>query len=224
MNAQPARTGVKPIGVEPLLRSGQFAVQKAQLEPPGHIGDDWNRPGNYGTDRTILQRHLMGATIDGGRGYIPDAVHDDAEAVTAVVCGALDWRIATWVAELARAGLTPDWMQGAVSNCVPRGTVQNRHGITAKTAVAVKTHWPGGWGAFLPERRGKRVVNFECRLCPVTFEPSEQRIQSARRAYLDWWWALDAVRESLRVGKVLRAHQITRHMPPPEPWEKEMKP
>jgi hypothetical protein len=39
------------------------------------------------------------------------------------------------VAELARAGLTPDWMPGAVPRCVPSIVKRNQHGTHAGTVV-----------------------------------------------------------------------------------------
>lgn len=39
------------------------------------------------------------------------------------------------VAELARAGLPPEWMSGVVTRCVPVDTRQNLHGIQAVTEV-----------------------------------------------------------------------------------------
>lgn len=63
------------------------------------------------------------------------------------------------IAELARAGLTPDWMPGAVLRCVPVGIKRNRHGDRAVSVVV---------GAERVLVRGKwRSV--EVRACPVTF-------------------------------------------------------
>jgi hypothetical protein len=39
------------------------------------------------------------------------------------------------VAELARAGITPDWMPEVVPRCVPVETRQNQHGERAVTVV-----------------------------------------------------------------------------------------
>ena len=41
------------------------------------------------------------------------------------------------VAELARAGLTPDWTPGAAPHCVPIIVKQNQHGTRAGTIVVV---------------------------------------------------------------------------------------
>lgn len=57
------------------------------------------------------------------------------------------------VAEMARAGLTPDWMPGAVSRCVPVETRRNQHGERAKTEVvgAERVLYRGRW-KFWPVR------------------------------------------------------------------------
>jgi hypothetical protein len=44
-------------------------------------------------------------------------------------------RIAIHVVELARAGLTPDWMSGVVPRCVPVENKRNQHGERATTVV-----------------------------------------------------------------------------------------
>ena len=44
-------------------------------------------------------------------------------------------RMAIRVAELARAGLTPDWMPGAVPRCVPVDVKRNQHGERASTIL-----------------------------------------------------------------------------------------
>ncbi len=43
-------------------------------------------------------------------------------------------RMAIRVAELARAGLTPDWMPGAVPRCVPTIVKQHQHGTHAPSS------------------------------------------------------------------------------------------
>ena len=54
--------------------------------------------------------------------------HADAEVIAATVAGMPDSlggkRMAISIAELARAGITPDWMPGIVPRCVPVATKQ----------------------------------------------------------------------------------------------------
>ena len=96
-------------------------------------------------------------------------------------------RMAIRVAELARAGLTPDWMPGAVPRCVPVEMKRNRHGERATTVVV---------GIERVLTRGKwRSV--EVLACPLTWRPHPEQIEAARRAYDDWSQALGWVRDGL---------------------------
>ncbi len=118
-------------------------------------------------------------------------------------------RMAIRVAELARAGLTPDWMPGAVPRCVPVETRRNQHGERARTEVVgvERVQYRGRW----------RTV--EILACPVTWWPHPERIAGARRAYDDWWLALGWVREGLVDGGMLREVEVTAAMPKVKPWQ-----
>jgi hypothetical protein len=114
------------------------------------------------------------------------------------------------VAELARAGLTPDWMPGAVPRCVPVDMKRNRHGDRAVSVVV---------GTERVLSRGKwRTV--EVRACPVTYDPHPDQITAARRAYGDWWRALFWIRDGLIAGGMLREVEVTGAMPKVQPWER----
>lgn len=140
--------------------------------------------------------------------------HHDAEVIAATVASMPNSlggkRMAIRVAELARAGLTPDWMPGAVPRCLPVEVKRNQHGERATTIVVG------------PERvlnRGKwRTV--EVLACPVTFSPHPQQIEAARRAYDDWWQVLVWVRERLIAGGMLREVDVTEVMPKVRPWKR----
>jgi thiazole synthase ThiGH ThiG subunit len=117
--------------------------------------------------------------------------------------------MAVRVAELARAGLTPDWMPGAVPRCVPVEVKRNQHGERATTVVV---------GTERVLSRGKwRTV--EVLACPVTFSPHPQQIEAARRAYDDWWFALGWVRDGLLIGAMLRDIEVKDVMPRVTPWK-----
>jgi hypothetical protein len=117
-------------------------------------------------------------------------------------------RMAIRVAELARAGLTPDWMPGAVPRCVPRDTRENQHGVRAVTEVI-------GTERILHRGRWRTI---EVLACPVTWRPHPEQIASARRGYEDWWQALDWVRDGLLAGGMLREVEVTAAMPKATPW------
>lgn len=140
--------------------------------------------------------------------------HADAEVVAATLAGMPDSlggkRMAIYVAELSRAGMTPDWLPCAVPRCVPVETKTNQHGKRALTIVV---------GTERVMSRGKwRTV--EVLACPVTWRPHPEQIASARLGYEDWWKALDWVRDGLEVGKMLSEVKIAKAMPKVQPWGK----
>ncbi len=78
-------------------------------------------------------------------------------------------RLSIRVAEPACAGLTPDWMPGAVPRCVPIDEKRNRHGERASAIVV---------GTERVLTRGKwRSV--EVLACPVTCFPHPHQIEAA---------------------------------------------
>ena len=93
----------------------------------------------FGLEYVLLQRAALGCKVDGGQHKIGSYTHPDAEVIAATVAGMPDSlggiRMAIRVAELARAGLTPDWMPGVVPRCVPVETKRNQHGERATTVV-----------------------------------------------------------------------------------------
>ncbi len=114
------------------------------------------------------------------------------------------------VAELARAGMTPDWMPGAAPRCVPVEVKRNQHGDRAVTTVV---------GTERVLTRGKwRTV--EVLACPVTWRPHREQIEAAWRCYNDWWQALGWVRDGLIAGGMLREVEVTGGMPKAQPWKR----
>ena len=200
----------RALGVQAALEWA-FGVEKAQLELP--LPKDGVEEGfGFGLEYVLLQRAILGCKIDGGQHKMGGYVHEDAEVIAATVAGMPDTlggkRMAITVAELARAGLTPDWMPGAVPRCVPVDIKRNRHGERAVSIVVgtARTRISGKW----------RIV--EVRACPVTFTPTPQQIDAARQAYDDWWTALDWVRDGLIAGGMLREVEVTWVMPNAHPW------
>jgi hypothetical protein len=188
-----------------------FRIEKAQLELP--MPQDVTEEGfGFGLEYVLLQRAALGCRVDVGQYKLGGYTHEDAEVIAATVAGMPDSlggkRMAIRVAELARAGLTPDWMPGAVSRCVPVDVKRNQHGERATTIVV---------GTERILTRGKwRTV--EILACPVTFSPHPEQIQAARRAYDDWCRALDWVRAGLIAGGMLRKLDVTDTLPKSQPW------
>ena len=189
-----------------------FRVEKAQLELP--LPPDIEEEGfGFGLEYVLLQRAALGCKIDGGQHKIGGYTHEDAEVIAATVAGMPDSlggkRMAIRVAELARAGLTPDWMPGAVSRCVPVEMKRNQHGERATTIVV---------GTERVLSRGKwRTVDVMA--CPVTFSPRQELIDAARRDYDDWCKALGWIRDGLIAGGMLREVDVTAVMPKGRPWD-----
>lgn len=190
-----------------------FGVEKAQLElPPPKDGADEGF--GFGLEYILLQRAILGCKIDGGQHKMGSYTHPDAEVIAATVAGLPDSlggiRMAIRVTELARAGLTPDWMPGAVPRCVPVEMKRNQHGERATTVVV---------GTERVNTRGKwRTIDVLA--CPVTWRPHAEQIAAARRGYEDWWQALGWVQEGLLAGGMLREVNVTAAMPRARPWDR----
>jgi len=200
----------RALGVQAVLEWA-FRAEKARLELPAPK-DDSGESFGFGLEYLLLQRATLGCRVDGGQHKIGSFTHPDAEVIAATVTALPDMlggkRMAIHIAELARAGVTPDWMPGEVPRCVPVETKRNQHGERATTVVV---------GTERVLTRGKwRTV--EVLACPVTWRPHPEQIASARRGYEQWWLALDWVREGLVAGGMLREVKVTGDMPKVRPW------
>ena len=200
----------RALGVQAALEWA-FRVEQAQLElpPPKDVTEEGF---GFGLEYVLLQRAMLGCKVDGGQHKMGSYTHPDAEVIAATVAGMPNSlggiRMAIRVAELARAGMTPDWMPGVAPRCVPLETKQNQHGERATTIVV---------GTERVKTRGKwRTV--ELLACPVTWRPHPEQIASARHGYEDWWRALDLVRDGLQAGRMLREVEVTSAMPKVRPW------
>ncbi|MDA3858054.1 MAG: hypothetical protein PF480_07430 [Roseovarius sp.] len=202
----------RALGVQAALEWA-FRIEKAQLELPApkNVSEEGFGFG-FGLEYVLMQRAALGCKVDGGQHKMGSYTHADAEVIAATVAGMPDSlggiRMAIRVAELARAGLTPDWMPGVVPRCVPVETRQNQHGVRAVTEVV-------GTERVLSRGRWRTV---EVLACPVTWLPHPKQIVSARRGYEHWWRALDWVRDGLIAGGMLREVVVAAAMPKVRPW------
>ena len=151
--------------------------------------------------------------MPGGRGghESQSYSHEDAEVVATLAgmpASLGGRRMAIYVAELARAGMTPDWLPGVVPRCLPVETKCNQHGERSTTVVV-------GTERVLHRGRWRSV---DVLACPVTWRPHPEQIASARRGYDDWWQALDWVRDGLLAGGMLREVEVSAAMPKVQPW------
>lgn len=202
----------RALGVQQMLEWA-FRTEKARLELPEPPDSERGDGPGFGLEYVLMQRAALGCRIDGGRHKPDSSTHEDAEVVAACVAGLPTslggLRMAIRISELARAGLTPDWMPGAVPRCVPVETKRNQHGERSIT-VAVGT-------ARVLSRGKWRTV--ELRACPVTWSPHPDQIAAAHRHYDHWWLALDWVRDGLLAGGMLRSIEVTDAMPKRVPWQ-----
>jgi len=189
-----------------------FRVEHAQLELPEPPDPERGQGFGFGLEYVLLQRAALGCKVDGGQYKLGSHTHEDAEVIAATVAGMPDSlggrRMAIRVAELARAGLTPDWMPEAVPRCVPVEVKRNQHGERATTMVV---------GTERVLSRGKwRTV--EVLACPITFVPHPKQIEAARRHYTDWWDAIVWLRDSLAASALTKELQVTQSLPKKQPW------
>lgn len=169
-----------------------------------------HRPG-VGTEYLLMQRHNLGCQVDGGGRSEP---HPDADLVASALAALPDAqggrRMGVWIAELARAGMVPDWRRDAAASCRPLEWRQTKHGRFAKTrSIGVHCHVV----------RGRRV-EVDVRVCPVGYSNTAQEIARARRLYLEWWGALLEVRRVFQVYGGLTSWYVTDEMPKMKPWQK----
>jgi len=200
----------RALGVQAALEWA-FRVEKAQLELP--LPQDLTEAGfGFSLEYALVQQAALGCKVDGGQHKMGSYTHADAEVIAATVAGMPDSlggiRMAIYVAELARAGMTPDWLPGVVPRCVPVETKSNQHGEQSTTVVV---------GIERVLHRG-RWRSIEVLACPVTWRPHPEQITSARRGYEDWWQALDWARDGLVAGGMLREVEVTAAMPKVRPW------
>jgi len=191
-----------------------FGKERAQLELPERPDPERGQGQGFSLEYVLMQRAALGCQIDGGRHKRGSYTHEDAEVIAATVGGLPDSlggiRMAISVAELARAGITPDWMPGAVPRCVPVDMKRNRHGDHAVSVVV-------GTERVMVSNKWRTI---DVRACPVTWRPHPEQIASARRGYKDWWQALDWVRDGLVAGGMLREVKVTAAMPKVRPWKR----
>ena len=206
------------IGIWPLLLWA-FRTECAQLDLAERRQLTGQGYGYASMTSIIAQHEQLGCRIDGGGRSDP---HPDADLVAAAVtmlpegCGGQ--RMAITIAELARAGLTPDWR--VVTRIEPaqwEGNAHGRHSATADASLLGHGGWPN-W-----ERRNRRggIVLEQVRYCPVTIRGGAAEVAAKRRAYLLWWSALLELRATFQLGRDLSAWTVTAAMPPREPWKVE---
>ncbi len=166
---------------------------------------------NVGTEWVLMQRCLIGCTIDGGGRSAPD--HDADLVAAAVAClpeGCGGRRMAVHLAELARARRMPEAYVGVEQRCEPVGWHVNPHGRRAVTEHL----------GYLDDRSGRKPRRHDVRVCPVVYRPAADQIAAARRNYLLWWSALLDLRITFQIQNDMSRWSVSDVMPPRRPWKK----
>lgn len=204
--------GQQEIGVVALLEWA-FATEHAPLDfdelavtsGAGRVG--------VGSEYVLMQRALIGCSIDGGGRSMP---HDDAEVVASIVAGLPVIHggrgMAAQIAALARARTTPDWMRDARPRVVPRVWRQHKHGMFAQTRV---------YGTVEEFSRKRGVIQRDVLCCDVMITPTAHQIEAARARYQAWWRALKAIRDQVSRAALDR-WLVSDALPPRAPWAKKM--
>ncbi len=198
-----------------------FRNECAEIELPD-LRDYEDRGAGFGTEYIMIQRAKLGVTIDGGGPGARES-HEDAEAVAAIVSNLPDAlggrQSAIVVAELARSGITPDWMPGAVPKIEPQHW-HSRKGIWQAKPEMLRVYFEI---QKRPHPRNRSVMveyrkRHEIWWTPCTWTLEPRTIEAARQEYQTWWKILDYIRDALQMIGTLREHAITDAMPPRRPW------
>lgn len=175
--------------------------------------DEFAEPAGIDTIWLMMQRGRLGCKVDGGRMGGGAQSASDAEIVAGVVA-ALPLvyggrSMAVRVAELARAGLAPEYYREDVrTQVVPLEWKRTKHGFYAVSEDARDLRF-AGFGRF--PVKGSRA-------CPVRIVPTAQQIGASRRFWLDWVRALMHIQSELRLIGLAR-WEITDELPPVQPWK-----
>lgn len=196
----------QPVSVRWLLEWA-FGVEKAQVD----FDELGVAPCGIDTVWLLMQRGQLGCKIDGGRQGGGAQSADDADIVAAVVASLPVEQggrsMAVRIAQLARAGMVPDWYPDPQPVVRPLDWRRTKHGMFGITAPARDC----ASAAF--ERFDVR----DSRVCPVQIRPSAQEVSAARRFYLDWVGALMHLQRDLRHAGLSR-FEVTDELPPIAPW------
>jgi len=201
--------GRRLIGVRGLLEWA-FGTEFASLE---YDELDGGFVPSFGNEYRIMQQLALGK--EPGIGVRVDTSfgrshpHDDAELVASVLRHSVEWHLAVRVAEFARTCRAPVWDLGPQHLRPKVWGKENQHGSMGKAEVYREVTYVS---------RGRRRTRKDMWV-PCIVTPSVAEIAAARRAWLDWWGALLAVRGGLRHVELTR-WCVTDRMPQMTPWRK----
>lgn len=201
-----------------------FSVERAQIQKD-EIGDvaGFHYFGR-GAEAVIAERYALGKVrIDNSPGRSEPA--EAAQIVASYVRLALPWEDATWVAGLARAQSTPDFMADVTPRLAPASWVHGQSGPRGRQGDSSKLGTrptsnpldPVGWAPIKRVSRKRGYVTTPVPFTPCIWTPSAQVVGNARRLYLRWWNCLLEVR-NLMILRPIDGVILSRNMPPLKPW------
>lgn len=205
--ARPRRGAVIDVGIWDLVQWA-FQVEGASLN-----FDEVGMRYNVGIEWILIEQARLGCRPDGGGRSDP---HPDADIVAAALTvlpeaygGA---GMAITIAECARTGRMPDWRPSPRPRCEPGGWRRTKHGTFAERRL-----WTGPGRTYTTDAQQRKGYGFAC---PVYFRDTALEVGRARRAYLQWWSALNEVRHCLAIGRSLSSFRLSDAMPKLQPWKK----
>ncbi|MCV2448474.1 hypothetical protein [Paracoccus sp. DMF] len=183
-----------------------FATEKAQLDFDLTGAHEFDRPGIDPIWRG-MQMATLGCAVDGGGGGSARDTAADAHIIASAVetlpegCGGQ--RMALMVAELARAGIAPDWR------------AQLR--VEQDGYATVRSMDRAGIWKYRTPCRHTQVVRGE--FCPIIYTGTARCAAAKRREYLGWIGALYDLHS--RLDGALWSITLTDQFPPLAPWRAE---
>lgn len=191
-----------------------FQTEKAQLDFDEYGAHEFDRPG-VDILWIMAERHKVGVTVDGGGTSDP---HPDAQVIAAVVEALSDdlggRRMATQIADLARAHSAPDWGQEDRLALVPCGWDWDDE----EGAFVAGTAPTGSLWVWRDHRRHRREMQGQ--VCAVSYTGTAAMITAKRRNYLAWCGALLDLWAVLSRPGMLDTIEISRALPVLAPWRK----
>ncbi|QBX34604.1 hypothetical protein E4191_07680 [Paracoccus liaowanqingii] len=189
-----------------------FLTEKAVLDFDQYGAHEFDRPG-VDTIWIMAERHKVGVNVDGGGTSDP---HPDAQIIAAAVEALPDAlggrKMATQIAELARARSAPDWGQGERLAITPCGwDWDNDQGCFVAGVSRTGSLW-----VWRDRHRNKREHKGD--VCAISYTGTASMAAAKRRNYLAWCGALLDLWAVLRRDGVLDTITITDVLPPLAPW------
>jgi len=207
------RTGKRDVGVLQLIEWA-FQREHASLEFDEIAREAGARPG-VDTVWHLMESKSLGCRVDGGGRSDP---HHDADIVASALAVLPEVyggrRMALQIAELARAGLSPDWISDVQPSCEPVEWKRCKHGRYGhqEACRSIGQRWPA-------DQLG---VKSNGNWCPVTYTNTARDVAAARRRYLAWFGALLELRHVFQISCHLTSFVVTSSMPDRNPWKKRL--